>query len=132
MTVPRREQILNARMSLTDGPESTSWARAQVRLMLDGATPEAVHRALLVVDELIKDAERYHEQVGEIRLGLNRQAARLHLELDAESSGEPLEAPVEDDIDGRLLLEQLPLDWGVRTDGTTRTVWAVLDLGHRP
>ncbi|MGC7098620.1 hypothetical protein ACPZ19_28450 [Amycolatopsis lurida] len=132
MTVPRPDQILNARMSLTDGPESASWARSQVRLMLDGATPESVHQTLLVVDELIADAGRYREQVTEIRLGLNRQAARLHLELDAEATGD-LPEPVspEETADGRLLLEQLPIDWGVRSDGITRTVWAVMNLTRR-
>lgn len=132
MTVPRPDQILNARVSLTDGPESASWARSQVRLMLDGATPESVHQTLLVVDELISDAERYREQVTEIRLGLNRSAARLHLELDAEATGDlPLPVSPDEIADGRLLLEQLPIDWGVRADGITRTVWTVMDLARQ-
>ncbi|MBN6033902.1 ATP-binding protein [Amycolatopsis sp. 195334CR] len=130
--MPKPDQILNARMTLTDGPESTSWARSQVRLMLDGATPESVHQTLLVVDELISDAERYREQVTEIRLGLDRQAARLRVEVDAEATDDvPLPVSPDETADGRLLLEQLPLDWGVRGEGTTRTVWAVMNLARR-
>ncbi|AXB44649.1 hypothetical protein [Amycolatopsis albispora] len=131
MTTPRPDQILNARMSLTGGPESASWARSQVRLMLDGTSPESVHRTLLVVDELIRDAERHRERVTEIRIALNREAVRLHLELDAAATGGvPLPATPEEIADGRLLLEQVPMDWGVRTAGGIRTVWVVLELSR--
>ena len=108
----------------------------QARLAVDqlaalSSHPEARFTARLLVSELFANSVKYGAG-DRIRLSLEVQADRLHVEIGDRGEGFDLADVPEPDLDstsgrGLSFLEKLASRWGVATAGETR-VWFELDL----
>ncbi|MFD4190792.1 ATP-binding protein [Amycolatopsis thermoflava] len=84
----------------------------------------------LVVTELVTNAYQHGQGATQIRVWRDRDPCRIRIEVDDRSSSPPeMRNPDARTPGGRGLqmVGKASLDWGARTTGEGKTVWAVVD-----
>lgn len=106
---------------------------AQARLW--GTDEDAVHEAMLIVDELFANAVRHGSRPGDdVMLSLTPDGPELRIAVTDTRPGTPQrEAPGEDETRGRglFLVDALAAKWGVDPTGAGKCTWTVLTLPSR-
>jgi anti-sigma regulatory factor (Ser/Thr protein kinase) len=106
--------------------EPASPVRRKARAVLDDfPSADAVDDVLVVISELVENVTRHTRGGGELRL--RREDEVIVVEVHDGDATEPRLLPPDDRrIGGRglLVVAGMARRWGVRPDGTGKTVWA--------
>jgi anti-sigma regulatory factor (Ser/Thr protein kinase) len=111
--------------------EPAAPVRRKAQAVLAGSPPDAVDDVLVVISELVENVSRHTGGGGELRLA--REHEVIVVEVHDGDAAEPRLLPPDDRrIGGRglLVVAGMARRWGVRPDGTGKTVWAEMAAGY--
>ncbi|WP_328450264.1 hypothetical protein [Amycolatopsis sp. NBC_00438] len=121
--------IVTLRASACELPPGASASREARRLtaqVFADTSPAHLTDLLIVVDELVADADRHGSRLREVHLCRFDMPAVAHIEVISTPPVTPCrdEPAAADAALGRLFLEELAAAWGVQREGDDWMTWA--------
>ncbi|WP_326943200.1 hypothetical protein OG439_24430 [Amycolatopsis sp. NBC_01307] len=111
---------------LLPGVPAGAEARRVAAEVFADMSPARLTDLLIMVDELVTDAERHGSRLREVHLCRFDMPAAAHIEVVCTPAASPLrvEPAIAAAALGRLMVEELAVAWGVQREGDDWMTWA--------